>query len=501
MKLARETEFFWTNLCRLRHDSAVTLQAQIRESVVQAILDRRLLPGAPMPATRTLARVLGVSRNTMLLAYERLVEEGYLASEARSGHSVGVQGAAAAGQVGAPPALQGLAQFDWAAHLRPSLADLPQLYKPQDWQRYPYPFVFGQFDATLFPASDWREASQLAMRKMAVRDWAGDSTDRDDTLLIRQIQARVLRRRGISVSPDEILITLGAQHAMFLVGGLMFRHARCVGLEDPGYPDLKNLCRFFSVPMRGVAMGPGFGAKLDGCDYVFVCPSHQNPSGRTMSLMERIELLQAATRSNFIVVEDDYDSELSFEGGSTPSIKALDTSGRVIYIGSLSKTVAAGLRIGYLVAPAALIREARVLRRLMLRHPPANNQRTAALFLSLGHYDALLPRLVKAYRERAQILCHALARHMPQVEFEPPRGGSALWLRAPDGVDMGTVRERARAEGVLFDAGADFYLAAKAPRNYFRLGYSSIAAEQIEPGIRVLAGCLREVMAQGPRKR
>ena len=495
MRLTRDTEFFWRSIFKLRRDSALTLQSQVREGIVRAVLDRRLPPGSRLPATRALAQLLGVSRNTMLAAYSELVRAGYLTPEARSGHSVNPAVFKDSAHAYAAKPANASVSVDWIGRLGPFLAELPQVERPRDWQRYSYPFVYGQFDPTLFPTSEWREATQLAVRKMAVRDWAGDSIDTDDPLLVEQIQTRLLQRRGISVPPEEILVTLGSQQAMFIICALLFRRARCVGVEHPGYPDLNNLFRFFSIPTRRLPLGDGNLTKgeLDGCDYVFVSPSHQNPTGRTMSLAERLELLALASRCDFVIVEDDYDSELSFHGEATPSIRALDTNGRVIYVGSLSKTIAAGLRIGYLVAPAPVIEEARALRRLMVRHPPANNQRAAALFLALGHYDALVPRLVKAYRERAQALCHALERHLPEVTFAPPRGGSALWLRAPDGFDMSKVRDRAREHGVVFDAGADFFSTPDAPLNFFRLGYSSIGAERIEPGIRTLAGCMRKV--------
>lgn len=488
----------------LQRDSAVTLQAQIRQAVIQAIHERRLLPDAAMPSTRTLADALEVSRNTVVQAYERLVDDGYLSSEASSGHRIQTRAYADAALPATAPSTHvpndaaAGATPDWAARIGPGTSAFRYVRKPIDWQRYPYPFVFGQFDPTLFPAADWREASALAMRRMAVRDWAGDRIDRDDPALVKQIQSRVLTRRGIWAAADEILITLGSQQAMFLISTLIRPHARCVGLEEPGYPDLHNLFRLSGTPTRSLELGPdGLRAddQLEGCDYLFVAPSHQNPTCRTMPLAARRALLDAAIARDFVIVEDDYDSELSFDNSATPSIKSLDGSGRVLYVGSLSKTIAAGLRMGFVVAPAPVIRELRALRRLMLRHPPANNQRAVALFFSLGHYDALLPRLTEAYRARAQVLCAALEEHLPQLKFAAPRGGSAVWLTAPEGTDMAGIRDRALVHGVVFDAGIDFFAAESAPRHHFRLGYSSIALEQIVPGVHALAACMREAGA------
>ena len=484
----------WIGFFDLQRDSPVTLQAQVRAAIVKAILDRRLLPGVTMPPTRTLAAILKVGRNTILRAYERLVDEGFLVADPRSGHSVSLKAYTDAAPAWTPEPLPRTSSVDWSRRLGEHVSALPHVAKPEDWQRYPYPFVYGQFDPSLFPAMGWREATQLAVRRVAVRDWAGDRVDRDDPELVEQIQARVLTRRGVWVSPDEILITAGAQQAMFIVAALIRARARCVGLEDPGYPDLRNVLRFFSIPMCNLPLdehGLKPGRRLDECDYVCVAPSHQNPTSITMPVSRRRALLEQAERSDFVILEDDYDSELNFEGEATPAIKSLDAAGRVVYVGSLSKTLAAGLRIGYLVAPPAFIDEARAVRRLIQRHPPANNQRAAALFLSLGHYDALIPKLVRTYRERAQILCNALARYLPEAQFTPPRGGSALWVQAPEGTDMRAIRERARAVGVLFDAGDTFYASRYSPLNFFRLGYSSIPAERIEAGVKLLADCIR----------
>ncbi len=136
-----------------------------------------------------------------------------------------------------------------------------------------------------------------------------------------------------------------------------------------------------------------------------------------------------------------------------PSIKALDGSDRVSYVGSPSKLLAAGLRVGYLVAPPAFIAQARAVRRLMLPHPPANSQRAVALFLSLGHHDALVRRLVAKYRERARVLCQAVERHLPGFSFQPPLGGSAVWLAAPERLDMREVARRAPVAGCAVRCG------------------------------------------------
>ena len=165
----------------------------------------------------------------------------------------------------------------------------------------------------------------------------------------------------------------------------------------------------------------------------------------------------------------------------------------MIYVGSLSKTIFPGLRLGYLVAAPDLIAEARALRRLMLRHAPNNNQRTTALFLAEGHHDTLVHRLQRIYRARWQALGKALARHLPESSQMPTFGGSAYWVRAPEGVDAEVLAEAARAEGVLIEPGRVCFFSQDAPRNHFRLGFSSIPEERIAPGIERLAEVIRRI--------
>ena len=240
------------------------------------------------------------------------------------------------------------------------------------------------------------------------------------------------------------------------------------------------------------------GAALDGCTYVHVTPSHQFPTTVTMSLGRRRALIERAARQDIVFIEDDYEAEINHLGRPTPALKSLDPGGRVVFVGSLSKTIGPGLRMGYLVGAPALIAEARALRRLMLRHPPANNQRTAALFLARGHYDSLLRREGQSLKQRWSAMQEALARHMTQCRFRQTSGGTAFWIEGPPSLDARLLEKAAAALGVLIEPGDVHFLSDAGPRNFFRLGFSSIPAERIEPGIRLLAQAIRELVPGAP---
>ena len=497
-----------TFLFHLEPDKTTTLQAQLRRMLVSAILDGQIPPGSPLPSCRSLAQSLKIARNTVVLAYQDLVEEGFLISRQRSGFFANpdiLGGRVRAAETPAGPAPDGTRVLrpapDWQQRFRLQPSQQRNIVKPANWQDYPYPFIYGQVDQGLFPLAAWRECSRQALSVTAVRDWSKDRFAEDDPALVEQLRTRVLPRRGVRVSADEILVTVGAQNALYLLANLLFNRDTTFGIENPGYTDARNIAGLHAGRVLGIGVddqGMVLSSELDSCDYVYVTPSHQFPTTVTMSLERRHALLERAAASDFVVIEDDYESELAHQGSPQPALKSLDRNDRVIFISSLSKTLAPGLRLGFMVGPAPLIKEARALRRLMIRHPAANNQRTIAMFLADGHHDALLRRLCNVYRERLAAVITALVKHLPEFSVNLTAGGTALWIRAPKTLDMGLVGAAALKRGVVIEPGAVHFMDQPGPANFFRLGVSSIQTERIEPGIKLLAEAVREQTRQRP---
>lgn len=492
----------WRELFRLSPSSDRNLQRQLREQLVAAILDGHLPIDHALPSSRELARQLGVARNTVVLAYQHLVDEGFLIARQRRGYFVNrdmLRGRVAAdrGDIESP-APKRAAAIDWPSRYRFVPSRQRNIHKPANWEQFQYPFVYGQPDPALIPVADWRDCARQALSVGSIRESARDRVDADDPLLVEQIQTRLLTRRGIWVSTDEILVTLGAQHALYLLASLLVSERDTVGIEDPGYPDARNIflrhtSRVVCLPVdeSGVRVDDAMAA----CDYVYVTPSHQAPTTVTLASDRRAMLLDQAAADDFLIIEDDYEAETNFASEPTPALKASDRGGRVIYIGSLSKTLAPGLRVGFMVGPPDLIREARALRRLMVRHPPSNNQRMVALFLSLGHHDALINRLTQSYGERWQAMADSLERHLPETHAMPAFGGTSVWVRGPRGLDCNELYERALTRSILIERGNVYFCSSRPPGNYFRLGYSSIPVDRIEPGIRELAALVQAAVA------
>ena len=478
-----------------------SLQKQLREQIATAILNGNIPLDKPLPSSRKLAQQLGIARNTVVLAYEHLLDDGYLIARERRGYFVNPD--ILGGQVEAPLdiVLEQKKVSDWEQRFKVNPSAQNNIVKAQDWQAYDYPFIYGQFDEKIFPSVNWRECCRDAASDSAVSDWASDSMDHDDPRLIEQIRTRLLPRRGVWASPEQILVTVGSQQSLFMLVQLLLDKNSTLGLEDPGYVDVRNIAKLHQCQLKPLAIdkdGLVVDDQLQGCDLIYTTPSHQCPTAVTMPIERRYELLRRACDDDFLIIEDDYESETNFDTKPNPALKSLDESDRVIYIGSLSKTLAPGLRLGYVVASERLIEEARALRRLMIRHPASNNQRAAAFFLERGYHDALVMNIARNYQTRWRAMDQALSQHLPGCHEAPTFGGSCYWVRGPKGLDAKELQERAKQESILIEPGnIHFYgmdlngASNRRPNNYFRLGFSSISTDRIEPGIKKLAEIIR----------
>ncbi|MGO4391750.1 PLP-dependent aminotransferase family protein [Variovorax sp. M-6] len=504
MSSSRSTQ--WAQLFALSDQSGLPLQGRLRAAVVQAILDGRLGSGAPLPSSRVLADLLGMSRNTVTSAYLQLMDEGFLEARPRSGvfvaHNAKSVTAVAAepligrsGQSGQPP--------EWSARVLRSLVDQPTLAKPDQWRGYPYPFVYGTYDPQLFPTETFRECCARTLARSQLPHWTPDFETDDVPDLIEQIRTRLLPKRGVFALKQEILVTVGAQHAYYLLAEALFDERTSVGLEEPGHPHARNSFSMRNPKWVEVAVDEE-GLVVDALpavDYLFITPSHQSPTTVTLTLERRQWLLRKAELQDFVIIEDDYEAENLYEGAPMPALKSLDKTGRVIYVGSVSKSLSPALRLGYIVAPRALISELRAIRHAMVRHPSAFLQHAYALFLSLGHHESHARRVNAAMQERLALAAEALRNHLPDFDFRLPQGGASIWVQAPAWVDAAELALMARRHGVLIEAGDVFFAKPPYPCPLFRLRLSSIAASQIPAGIRALGQAVEELAAARGERR
>jgi GntR family transcriptional regulator/MocR family aminotransferase len=471
----------------LPHGAGGSLQQQIRMAVAEAILSGRFRTGDRMPSSRGLAQHLGISRITVTLAYADLVAQDWLAARGRSGYFVS-EGAPR--QPGLAAAARGPEAVDYAALTGRRFSTAVALTKPPDWRSHPYPFLYGQADASLFDHQNWRLCALRALGKRDFGALADDWQERDDPALVDYIRRHILPRRGIAARAEEVLVTLGAQNGLWLAATVLLGPGRQAVVENPVYPGLRAILQQSGAEVRAVDVDEGGlppEALPAGVDVVFAAPSHHSPTNATMPTARRRALLAAAAAQGFVVVEDDYEFEMSYLAPASPSLKSLDAEGRVIHAGSFSKSLFPGLRLGWLVGPESFIAEARALRVAVLRHPPGHLQRTAAYFLSLGHYEAQVARMKQAFRRRRQVMAEAIAASGLEIAAAGGFGGSSFWMRAPAGTDTEALAARLRRRGVLIEPGRAFFDPAQGPDNYYRLAYSSIPAARIPEGIAIIA--------------
>ncbi len=468
------------------------LYTRIRDALGRSLHRGEYPVNRPIPSSRQLSAMFGVSRTTVDAALQELTAQGLLVSKPRSGlYPAGApQEATTTGAT-----TSGGAGVDWSSHLL--AASDPWTAKSvsdPDYLDHPYPFLPGQIAPGAFPERAWLRASARAFDRAHAVYSVRDSADADDPLLVEAILTHVLPSKGIEAAPGQVLITAGVQQALSLLAGALLDPGRTVALEDPGYVDAARIfhrsgarLELFPVDARGVR--PDYRTDID---LLYLTPSHQHPTNTTLHASRRAEVLAQAAEKDFLVIEDDFDSEIRFRGAPTAPLRAHDVNGRVIYLGTFSKFLAPALRLGYVVAQEPVITELRERRYLANKHPSGLDQRALALFITSGDFHRALRTHRNELKRSCEAVAAALHEHLPWPLKTTPTGGLSFWVEGPEDFDATAMCARARELGVLVIPGEQYYLREEPPRNSFRLGFNSIQPDRIEPGIALLGRAIRE---------
>jgi len=490
----------------LDREGAVPLHTQVYTGLRDSILEGRLRPGASMPSTRDLPALLGVSRNTVLAAYDQLQSEGFIEARIGSGTYVApaIPDQYLRTQRPARPAVSA-APAAVTEKERPRLSRrgermvIAPAFQKAFWRR-PEAFYPGLPDYDLLPLDTWRKLSDKRLTQPR-RTYLGYGKPGGYGPLRMVIAEYLAASRGVRCRPEQVIIITGSQQGIDLTTRVLVDEGEQIWMEDPGYGGARSVfqaagAEVIPVPVdrEGMVVAEGLN-RSPNARLAYVTPSHQYPLGHQMSLARRQELLSWATENESWVIEDDYDSEIRYSGRPQPALQGIAEGGdRVIYVGTFSKVLFPSLRLGYMVVPDSLVDAFLAARSLSDRHQSTLDQAILADFIVEGHFMRHLRRSRVAYAERQECMLERLAHEAPgYITAAPDPAGMSLvgWL--PPGVSDLQLAERLAAGGI-YAPPLSYFSMEEQPRGALLLGYTGFAPHRIRYGARKLGTTVREVM-------
>lgn len=471
---------------------AASMHGDLYALIKREILAGTLTAGTQLPPSRLLAHELGVSRNTVVYAYEQLLAEGYATAGTGRGTFV-AEIAAALAQQRARLSTEGAASVTPALSQRGArLLERPGASSVQ-WGA----FVPGVPDVSLFPHPLWQ--------RLLVRHWRRPLPEMltyssgGGHPALRQALAQHLRIvRSVRCSPRQIIITAGIHQAIDLVTRLLGDVGDLAWVEEPGYWGIRNVLvsnglrvRPVPVDMQGMAPGKDLLMSRPPPRFIFTTPSHQYPLGTVMSLSRRLLLIDYARRAGCWLVEDDYDSEFRFEGRPLASLQGIDVDDRVIYMGTFSKTLFPGLRIGFLVLPLPLVEPAGTALSELFREGQVIQQAVLADFIQAGYYAAHIRRMRQIYGQRHALLRAAIERHLgPCWPVASHDAGLHLVLGLPDQADDVAISDALRGQGITVRPLSRYYEDRAHARKGLLMGYACVDDALIDAGVKQVAAVI-----------
>jgi GntR family transcriptional regulator/MocR family aminotransferase len=496
----------------LDRDRPTSLAHQIRAHFERLIQEARLVPGMKLPATRELAHQIGVNRATVALAYEELVAAGLARAHVGQGTFIAERRAGANGRAASPgdrPRSAPPGSIDWTALLSRNaraVVDGDARWRELSGAVGVVSFAGGMPDSGLFPTEAFRRVLNQVVRAEgeALLQYAGAG----GYTPLRRYLSTYLLRSGIEARPEEILIVNGSQQGFDLIARTFVDPGDGVAIEQPTYPRAAQVARSFGADLLTVPWDTD-GPRADVLERVlarhapklFYCqPTGHNPTGLTMTAERAQRVLAIAGAHQVPVVEDGFDGSLQYGERPALPLKARDRDGLVVYLGTFSKILFPGLRLGWVVAPRPVIERLEAAKELADLHTSALIQAAVHRFCAMRLLDRHVARAAREYGRRRARLLDALRRRMPPgVTWTEPAGGFSLLVTLPAGLDATALLARAVERGVSFTPGTAFSIDAGAAGT-LRLAFSSVPAARIDDGVRRLAETIHEELKR-PRRR
>lgn len=461
------------------------LRKRIYANLRNAIFSGKLASHSRLPSSRDLAQQLGISRSVVLEAYDQLLAEGFVVGRSGSGTYV-AQGLSNRPAKPKKSTELRLSTFGWAAS--GAAAALEQSSQASHF-RYDFKFGRSESDVEIFPFERWQRMLTRIARKTSISqlDYGPPA---GNPALREAICSHLRRSRAVVCNPAEVIVASGSQQALDLIARVMLERGDCVAIENPSYQGTRQILLAAGARLAPVCVdrdGLNPAELPHQARLCFVTPSHQFPTGAILPLARRLALLEWASHTNALIVEDDYDGEFHYEGQPIESLQGLDSEGRIIYVGTFSRTIFPSLRVGYLVVPGLLVAAFTGAKWLNDQHSAILEQQTLAEFISTGAYERHLRRLRRSNAARREALLRAIHEYLgDQVEITGDAAGAhvAVWPKSRRSESSLVRRAAERGVGIY---GVSRYFLTKPSRVGFLLGYSRMRIGEIREGIRRLA--------------
>jgi GntR family transcriptional regulator/MocR family aminotransferase len=495
---------FTTGLIHIDKDVQVPVYLQITNGIIGHIRQGTLKPASALPSSRQLAATLKVHRKTVVAAYDELYAQSWVDVYPRKGIFV-AKNLPDVSPRPINPAQQKTTYPD-------------KTFFEVD-EKVPYPNLFVEHKYRSLAFDDGFPDTRMAPVELLVREYRRFANyqftqkyltygPEQGSVNLRTELARFLgETRGLQVSPDDILVTKGSQMAIYLAAQILLNKNDIAIAADPGYPGANEVFEQAGATLKLVPVDE-HGIDLDAIEeicqrknvrLVYLIPHHHRPTTVTLSADRRMRLLELARKYRFAIIEDDYDYDFHYTSSPILPLASADYYGSVIYVGSFCKTIAPGIRIGFMVAPHNLIVQATRLRKLIDRQGEHLLEEGIANLLKNGDINRHLKKANKLYHERRDILCHLLKEYLgDQISFRIPDGGFAVWVKYPDGISPADVANKAALMGLTINNGKDYFYNNTGPCQYVRMGFASLNSDELHEAVKILADVFKKLNPRNP---